>query len=239
MTCMQRRLQGLAMLLLALALPAAGTTDTAPAESLKPFKATYTIRRSGFSATGDLTLQQLPDGRWSYDQRVHPRGLARMIPAASRQNMHSVFRIVASKVVPDTFSSDDKDQRITFDWEAGRVTGTVDRRKLDLPTQPGLLDELSVQAALMQELLSGRVPTRFMLLDEGLIKDYIYAVEGSEIIESAVGTHRVDIFSSRRPGSKKANFYWCAPDLGYIPLKVERRNGRDVELSMTLTNLER
>jgi hypothetical protein len=224
----------LAALLLVLLLP-----GLAAAADLAPFKATYAIRWNGMAAgTGHLQLQKLDDGRWSYESRVQSRGLFRLaIP--SNQVSKSVFRIVDGKVVPDTFTSDEKSQSITFDWQSGRVTGTVDRKKVDLPIQPGLLDTLSVQVALMQELLSERMPARFVLVDEDRIKDYRYAVEGSEAINSIAGEHRADIFSSRRPGSRKATYFWCARELGYLPLKVERRNGREVEWSMTLTTLER
>jgi hypothetical protein len=224
-----------AAVLLALCLPAA----TVAAQDLQPFKATYAIRYNGMSAgMGELQLERLPDGRWSYRSRLQARGLFRLAMPASQES-RSIFRIVDHKVVPESFISDEARQDYTFDWEAGRVTGTVDGKPLDLPIQPGLLDTTSVQVALMQDLLSGRMPTRFVLVDETRIKDYLYSVEGSERIESVVGPQRADIFSSRRPGSKKANFYWCAPDLGYLPLKMERRNGRNVELTMTLTALER
>jgi hypothetical protein len=225
--------------LLLVVLLAIGLPCTALAEELAPFKATYAIRYKGMAAgTGEIQLQRLGDGRWAYEQHLHARGLARVfLPAV--QASRSEFRIVDGKVVPESFSSDENDQKVRFDWQAGRVTGSVNRKKFDLPAQPGLLDTLSVQAALMQELLSGRMPARFVLIDEDRIKDYRYAVEGSETLESAAGTHRVDIFSSRRPNSRKANYYWCAPELGYIPLKVERREGKDVQLSMTLTALTR
>jgi hypothetical protein len=207
------------------------------AADLAPFKASYSFRYRGMSAGGaELRLQQLPDGRWSYESLVRARAL---LLVRFNWESRSVFRIIDDKVVPEQFSSSEKDEQVRFDWASSRVTGTVGRKQVDLPTQPGLLDTQSVQVALMQELLSGRMPARFVLIDEGRIKDYRYAVEGSEIIDSPLGQHRVDIFSSRRPNSNKATYFWCAPDLGFIPLKVERRNGRDVEWSMTLTALER
>ena len=198
----------------------------AGATTLEPFAASYTIRWSGMAAgTGQLRLDRIPgDNTWSYEQRVQGRG---------------VFRIENDRVVPQSFTSGEKNQQMQFDWAAGRVTGTVDGKPFDLPAQPGLLDTQSVQVALMQELIAGRVPSRFVLVDEDRIKDYIYAVEGSEVIESVAGTFRTDIYSSRRPGSRKATYFWCAPELGYLPLKVERRDGKNVEFSMRLTSLER
>lgn len=211
----------------------------AGAAELMPFKATYSIRWGGMTAgTGELRLQRQSDTTWSYEREIRGRGLFRLaLPA--HQLARSIFRIENDQIVPHSFVSDEKAQEIRFDWIAGRVTGTVDGRQIDLPTQPGLLDELSVQVALMQELMHGRTPARFVLVDEDRIKDYRYAVEGSETIESVAGTYRTDIYSSRRPGSRKATFFWCAPELGYLPLKVERRNGREVEFSMRLTGLER
>lgn len=225
----------LLMALAAFCLPVAAT-----AASLEPFAASYSLRWGGMTAgTGTVRLDRIPgENHWSYESRVHGRGLFRLALPAN-QVSRSEFRIDNTRVVPLTFTSNDKNQAVRFDWAAGRVTGTVDGKPLDLPTQPGLLDQQSVQVALMQELMSGRTPARFVLLDDERIKDYLYAVEGSEVIESAAGTYRTDIYSSRRPGSRKATYFWCAPELGYIPLKVERRDGKDVEWSMRLTSLQR
>ncbi len=223
-----------ALVLLALCLPLA-----AQAATLEPFVATYAIRWGGLNAgTGTVRLDRIPGANaWSYESRVQGRGLFRLAISSS-QNARSEFDIVNGRVVPQTYTAG-SEQRIEFDWTRGRVTGEVDGKPFDLPTQPGLLDEQSVQVALMQELMSGRTPSRFVLVDENRIKDYLYAVEGSEVIESVAGTFRTDIYSSRRPGSRKATYFWCAPELGYIPLKVERRDGKSVEWSMRLTSLQR
>src|SRR5690606_26472802 len=155
---------------------------------------TYAIRWGGMNAgTGTLRLDRIPgDDMWSYESRVQGRGLFRLA-LPSNQVTRSVFRIQDSRVVPLTFTSTESDQKLEFDWSAGRVTGTVEGKPVNLPTQPGLLDTQSVQVALMQELMSGRTPARFVLVDEDRIKDYIYAVEGSEVIESVAGTFRTEI----------------------------------------------
>ena len=33
--------------------------------------------------------------------------------------------------------------------------------------------------------------------------------------------------------------FWCAPDRGYIPLKVEQTRGKDVEWTMEIRSLKR
>lgn len=108
------------------------------AAELAPFKASYSFRFRGMSAGGgELRLQQLPDGRWSYESVVRARAL---LLVRFNWESRSVFRIIDDKVVPEQFISDENDEQIRFDWASSRVTGTVGRKKVDLPTQPGLLD---------------------------------------------------------------------------------------------------
>lgn len=211
---------------------------------LQPFTARFGITWSGMSAgTTDLALERLPDGRWAYTSRSHAKGLFRLAMPADLSS-RSEFRIDNGRVVPDAFSADDgarsdeKDQSVTFDWPRGRITGVAERKNVDLPLQPGVLDTMSVQVALMQELIAGRTPQKLLVFDTDQVKEYLYTREGTEKIRTAVGEHDTVIFRSSRPGSKKGTYFWCAPALGYVPLRVERRDGKEVEWFMTLKSLE-
>jgi hypothetical protein len=214
----------------------------AAAAELRPFNASYNITWNGrLAGSAQLELQRLPEGRWSYQQHTAARGLFSLI--IGDRSSRSIFSIKNDQVVPVQFSADDgassnaKDIKLDFDWVRGRVTGVAERKRVDLPTQPGMLDQMSVQAAVMHELLSGRTPTRFVLIDNDKIKDYNYATEGGETLLTEMGEHRTVIFRSFRPGSKKSTWFWCAPDLGFLPLKVERRDGKDVQWSMAVKTL--
>jgi hypothetical protein len=225
-----------AALLLALGSSLASASETA----LRPFTASYSITWHSMSAgSSSLKLEKLPDGRWAYSSQSSAKGLFRLAMPAELSS-RSVFRIVDGRILPESFTADDgassneKDQRITFDWAAGKVTGVAERRPVDLQTRPGLLDTLSVQVALMHEMLAGRKPERFALVDKDKIKTYNYTVEGEETVRSAIGEYRTVIFRSARPDSKNGTYFWCAPDLGYLPLKVERRDGKEVQWSMAV-----
>jgi len=217
----------------------------AGAMELKPFTASYSINWHGLAAgSTELKLEQLPDGRWSYSSHSSAHGLFRLAMPAELAS-RSLFRIEEGQLVPERFTADDgatsdaKDQDITFDWAAARVRGVAERHKVDLPTQPGLLDTLSVQVALMNELLRGRTPARFVLLDKDRIKDYVYSAEGHERLKTDIGEYDTMIYRSARPGSDNGTWFWCAPELGYLPLKVERRDGDDVQWSMRLRSVQR
>lgn len=217
----------------------------AGADELKPFAASYSINWHGLSAgTSQVKLEHLANDQWSYTSLNNARGLFRLAMPAHLTS-RSVFRIEGNQIIPQTFTADDggsgdsKDQDIVFDWAAGRVHGVAERKKVDLPTQPGLLDSLSVQAALMHDLLAGRMPERFALVDRDRIKDYLYTSQGQEPVQTDTGNYDTVIFSSSRPGSRNATWFWCAPELGYLPLRVERREGDDVQWSMRLEDVKR
>jgi hypothetical protein len=233
------------MHMLAALLAAALAPGFVPAEELKPFSARYTITWRGFSAGNtSLRLEHMPDGKWSYKSETSARGLFQLVMPAELSS-RSVFTIKDDQIVPESFSADDgarsnaKDQDIHFDWAAGRVRGVAERQPVDLPTQPGLLDTLSAQVALMHELLAGRTPARFVLLDRERIKDYLYTTEGRERVRTDVGEYDTVIYRSSRPGSRNGTYFWCAPELGYLPLKVERREGKEVQWSMRLQQVTR
>jgi len=212
----------------------------ASAAELRPFTANYTITWGGMSAgTATLTLQHQPDGRWIYQSVTTARGLFRLaMPAELRSR--SVFNIQNGSVVPELFVAEDgtsstsRDQELHFDWAAGRVTGKFEKSAVNLPLQPGLLDSLSVQAALMHELLAGRTPAHFVLVDKGKIKDYNYSSEGEDTLRTPLGEHHTVIFRSSRPGASSGTWFWCAPELNHLPVKVERREGKNVQWTLRL-----
>jgi hypothetical protein len=239
---MRRVIRIAALLLAAGSFPVvAGTAE------LKPFSATYSFTAYGMlAADAELQLEELPDGRWTYHSQTSRRGLGHVFRRAElSMEQRSVFRLQYGRLIPESFTADDgtandaKDQDITFDWVAGRVHGVAERKVVDLPTQPGLLDELSVHVALMNALLNGRTPESFVMLDGDRVKEYLYSAEGREQLKTDVGVYDTVIFRSSRPDSRKGTWFWCAPELGYLPVKIERRDGKNVDFSMRLQRIER
>lgn len=217
------------------------------AAELRPFRASYKVTYSGVSAgTSDLQLQQLPDGRWSYESRLKAKFIIELMVPRSKipADERSLFRIQNGRIVPESFSAandDHKDprfQQLQFDWQRGRVTGVAEDKQVDLPLEPGLLDEMSAQLALMLELANGRQPTRFSVLDKDRIKEYEYSAEGSTLLSTDAGEFQTVIYRSSRVGSDKSTLYWCAPALGHLPLRVERHDGKDVEWTIAVKSVQ-
>jgi hypothetical protein len=211
------------------------------AQDLQPFTARYSWTLKGMNAGhSTLALTRSEDGRWHYESRSIARGLFRLL-APGDITQESVFRIVDEQVRPEHYRGDDgtaatrRDINVSFDWRAHRVTGVYEDVLVDLPIEAGVQDDLSIQVALMQELLRGRTLSAFRLLDRNLIKDYQYTPEGTAKLDTPLGSLQAVIYRSRKLGARSSTLFWCAPDLGFLPLKVERHAGDDkIEWSLTI-----
>jgi len=149
-------------------------------------------------------------------------------------------------VLPEQYKGDDgtsatkRDASLSFDWQAKRVTGIYEDVAVDMPIEAGVQDDLSIQVALMNALLHDHVPTRFRLIDRNLVKEYQYTAEGRTTLETPLGSLEAVIYRSRKVGARSSTVFWCAPALGYLPLKVERHDGAGkVEWSLAIRSATR
>lgn len=218
----------------------------AGAQALLPFEAQYAWTLKGISAgRSTLTLQQLDTERWRYASRSVASGLFRLI-ARGDITQDSQLRISNGQVLPEQYRGDDgtkatgRDVDLHFDWRTRRVSGVYEDTAVDLPIEPGVHDDMSIQIALMIELLRGQVPKSFRLVDRNLTKDYAYSLVETVTLDTPLGPQRTQVYRSQRVGSASSVLYWCAPELGFLPLKVERHDGHDkVEWALNITALTR
>lgn len=228
------------------ALSADGAAPTEPAvATLQPFKAAYMLEWKGMdAATASLELTRQANGQWSYVSRNNARGIFRAVFPGELTQV-SRLQLEAGGVRPLSYRGDDgssdkaKDIALDFDWARHRVTGTAERRPVDLELQPGVQDVMSVQVALIVDLLAGRQPTGYTLVDKDKVKDYVYAGEGKARITTTLGALETVAWASHRPNSDRVTRVWYAPSLGYLPVKAERRRGNKLEWSMRLVSVQR
>lgn len=213
------------------------------ADELKPFQASYTWIWHGLTvAESSLKLEHVDD-TWVYRTKSEPRGIGRML--SERPVQESVMRVTEEGVLPLSYKADDgtsatkRDADIKYDWDHGRVTGVYEDTKVDMPTSSGIQDDLSVQIALMVELLRGRTPDRFSLLNGNSVREYRYVRENEVTLATAVGDIPTVVYRSEKVGSPRVTRFWCAPSLGFIPVRVEQTRKDDVEWTMQVEKLQR
>lgn len=220
------------------------STHAANPAEFAAFEVSYEVVFRGLNAgTASLELRRENGDRWRYESRNEARGLFRLaFPGEITQT--SVMRIDADRVLPlqyradDGTESTDKDIALRFDHDLQRVTGTAERINVNLPLEIGLQDPMSLQIAVIQSLLAGRTPTRYSIVDKQEIKTYEYRSEGRERLATSAGAFDTVIWSSARVGSNRVTKVWYAAELGYVPVRAERRRGDKLEWAMNLKTLK-
>jgi hypothetical protein len=208
--------------------------------TLQPFQASYLWYWHGAEiALSRVALTHQSDELWSYDSSTRPRGLGVLYP--QRPDLHSLMRISDGQVRPLQFkatgSGRQHDANVTFDWDRGRASGSYEGVSLDLPITAGVQDDLSVQIAMLVQLLAGKTPDKIMEIDKQSVREYDYVREGEEMLDTAIGRIQTTIYASHHPGSPRTTRFWCAAAMGYIPLQVQQRRGNDVEWTMKIRSV--
>ncbi|HEX4376494.1 MAG TPA: DUF3108 domain-containing protein [Steroidobacteraceae bacterium] len=223
------------------ASPADAGGASEPVAGLRPFEASYSWSWHGATvAISTLKLDHRDGEHWTYSSSGEPRGIGYLYPI--HPALVSQLRVTAEGVQPLSFKADagsaSRNADVTFDWAGGRVTGSYEGVTLDMASKPGLQDDLSVQVALMVDLLRDQPPETLWMLDKNAVRDYRYKREGTERIDTPFGPVDTVIYSSQHPGSPRITRFWCAPSKGYLPMRVEQKRLDSVEWTMKVRTLQ-
>jgi hypothetical protein len=218
-------------------------TGAAAADELKPYTATYTGIWHGMTVgVSTLKLEQTGD-TWTFSSRSEPRGIGKLASGVFPPLQVSVVRVTDQGVLPHSFKSGGGDRaksiELNYDSQTHKITGTYEGTKVDLPLTPEVQDDGSVQLDLMVELLAGRTPSNVQLIDKNSVREYQFTRDGEVTLKTAMGDVRTVIFKSQKKYSPRITRFWCAPDRGYVPMKVEQRKDEDVQWALEIQSLKR
>jgi hypothetical protein len=235
--------QALRWTLILTALVSVAPVSVTAADELKPFEASYAWIWHGMNvAVSTLRLEQSGD-TWTYSSKSEPRGIGKLL--SERPTQRSVLRVTDAGTQPVSYQASDGTSStrravdVKYDWERSRLTGVYEDTKVDLPLTPGVQDDASVQVALMVELLRGRTPEHFLLLNKNAVREYRYVREGEATLQTPPGKIATVIYRSEREGSPRVTRFWCAPGRGYVPMRVEQKRGDEIEWTMEIRSLSR
>ena len=226
-----------------LALAMVAVSSAATGDELRPYEATYAGIWHGMTvAVSRLKLEHTGD-TWTTVSNSSPRGIGRLATGVFPPRQVSVVRVTASGVLPQSFRSEGGDRAkatdLVYDWQAAQVSGTLDGAQVQQPLAPGVQDDGSVQLALVVELLAGRTPSTFRMIDRAGTREYQFTREGEATLPTPMGAIATVVYRAQKAGSPRVTRFWCAPERGYIPLKVEQTRGDDVQWTMEIERLRR
>jgi hypothetical protein len=77
------------------------------------------------------------------------------------------------------------------------------------------------------------------MISKNSAREYRYRREGTESLATPLGQVDTVIYSSQHPGSPRVTRFWCAPAMGYLPMRVEQKRLDKVEWSMEIRSVKR
>ena len=214
----------------------------ARADDLQPYQATYQGIWHGITvAVSNLKLEKSGD-TWTYTSKSEGRGIGKLASGFA-PNQTSVVKVVGAAIQPQSYRSGGGDAKHTidlkYDWQAKRLTGNYEGTAVDLPLTPEVQDDGSVQLALMIALLTGRSADTFQLIDKNSVREYHFQRDGEAILKTPLGEVATVVYRAQKKNSPRITRFWCAPDKGFIPMKVEQTKGDDVQWTLQIQDLRR
>ena len=102
-----------------------------------------------------------------------------------------------------------------------------------------IVDRLSVTLNVRKQLREGFEQFAIKVFDNGRIKAMIFENEGEETLSTSLGeTKTIRIRSQHEGGSKRrAATTWFAPELDYIPVKIEQHKDGKLVARLTISRL--
>jgi hypothetical protein len=208
------------------------------------YTATYRVIYKGKEAgTAELGVRALGDENvYEFSSRVMAKGmlkLARPNPAVER----SRFQVDANGLRPLQFWYEDGSRsgednfEIEFDWarRVATVSNADARRELALPE--AALDRGSLQVALMRDLAATGTVQRFKLADEDGVVEYEYTDNGTATMPTGSGLVATRVLTQQRVGSSRTTSLWVAPELRFLPVRIEQRRDGEVQTAFELVNV--
>ena len=216
----KKSLPVLAAMLLSCALHAAPLPD---------FEASYQLKRGNLHiGTMVVELKTTTDGSYQYESRSWPaRWASWLFKDKLLETSHG--HIIDGQVRPDRYhyrrsgGSREREAILSFDWDNMTVENNVQDSpwKMDIPQ--GTLDKLVAQLGMMFVLGKGKSEVTFNIADGGKLKEYRFKVLGHETLELPAGTFKTVKITKLRKNKKRETYFWCAPELNYLPVRIWQR----------------
>lgn len=230
-------------LLLSIALwAAAASAQAAAVDVFQPRSDRYEVSWGSIGlGEGSISLTPLESGCYRYESVTKPAAIVRWTYGSPRET--SEFCVADGKILPKHFEyANDKRSKdgytLDFDWKGHKVKaikgGEVTLRELPDNTYDRFVIQLAVRQWVIRHLgQASPAPVEFQMVDHRRIKTYRFAVTGKQKVDTPAGSF--DTLLVERVDSPGHSIrFWIAPELGYIPVKVQEIDDGELKLQMLL-----
>ena len=202
------------------------------------FKATYRLARNGFNV-GEMkrSLQASGNGTYIFESYSAATGFISLF-VGDKIVERSTWVFVNDQPQPVRYTYNRKGGReerhikLTFDWNEGIVTNTINNDPWKMHIPPQTQDKLLYQLTLMIDLKAGKEKIHYEIADGGKLKDYEFITLGEEQIDTPLG--KLDTIKIMRTEDIRKTTIWCAKTLDYLPVRIQQVDKDKARLVMMI-----
>jgi hypothetical protein len=239
-TIVSASLAGATLLGVAARLPA----DTPP--PVPTYTATYEAEYKGknvgsseFKVTHDTA-----QNTYEFTSTTVAKGILGKLAAPNPTIEHSVFTVVGGKIRPSEYwykdgtRKADGDKHIQFDWDRRVATVSDKDGRREVSLDDFSVDDGSLYVALMQDLIVNGKPGQYRIADSEQAKTYGFDDNGEAQTDTGLGKLATHCYVQHREGSSRKTYVWVAPQLDFLPVRIETRKNDEVTTVLTLASVE-
>lgn len=214
------------------------------AQASDAYHARYEVRVDGIKVGEMERTFTHNDGYYSLTTDAYTTGAASLFSSHRVVEM-SIWQEVDGQERPERFSymkGETTLERGDFDWLRKQVHYLRDGKSRDLPLEVGMVDRLTVQHRLQQDLKQLSEPRgvlAYKVVEKAKVRDYIFQIHGEERVETPHGHYKAIKIERLSKNKKRKTFFWCAPELGYLPIRIlQDDDGHTYESSLLNTTIQ-
>ncbi len=221
-----------AALLLVLSLQATLATANSEGTLPEPFHAEYKVKVLIARGRATLELRRDAGDDYRFSTSLRATGIWR---ALVRGGLEEVSHFDAHGSRPQTlryslvneFGSRPRNGDYEFVWDAGIVRGIYKDQPLELPITREVMDRSLFPIRLMTDLAQGNRLSTYTVLDRDEIVTIEVGYGDRKLVTVPFGRFEAMQVRHRHSVDGEQTFLWCAPELDYLPVRLEQlRDGK-------------
>ena len=217
-----------------------GDLNAVPAD----YEAVYSVKLMQADGTLRAKLENNNE-TYTYSLRTEPTGFWKLIANGSI-NESSQFEIIDGEIrsinyrLNDTIRRNPRESVVDFDWSKKTIQGFYKDRMIDFNIERRILTRILLQIEIMHQKQRNNLKDSYLIIDKDEIKEIdITSTNSGKKISVPFGSYEVVEVSHRSKNSERINTFWLAPELDFIPVKLEQTEGNKVNFEANLVQLTR
>ncbi|MDO6613370.1 DUF3108 domain-containing protein [Shewanella sp. 1_MG-2023] len=160
------------------------------------------------------------------------------------RNISSEFQLVEGKLKPIRYMSkrsgtgSDYSEQTVFAEGQGVIHTIYKDEREKLTFENNILDPLMVQLQFRMDMYNPPEKLHYTMVKEKELDDYEFKIVGKELMTLESGSYDTIKIEVVRTSKKRQTFFWMAPDLGYLPIRLSHFSKGSKQLDIQIDNYQ-